>query len=158
MIIRNIDQLEAIELISPKSTFAALRKNLTQALGSPCDVGPWGGGHPFDVEHVIVPAGKHNFPYHSHAAMWEFYSILSGSGILRIDSGEIAIKAGDFFMCKPGEAHQISARDDQNIEYVVISDNVMADLVHYPDSGKWNAKPGRRIFREVLDYYDGEES
>ena len=30
-------------------------------------------------------------------------------------------------------------------------------LIHYPDSGKWNAKPGRRIFRETIDYYDGEE-
>jgi len=158
MIIRNTDQLETIDHRSPKGTFAALRKNLTEALGSPRDVGPWGGGHPFDVEHVVIPAGKTNFPYHAHAAMWEFYWILSGSGILRLESGEQAFHAGDFFMCGPGEAHQLRANADQDLEYVVISDNVMADLIHYPDSGKWNAKPGRRIFRETLDYYDGEQT
>lgn len=90
--------------------------------------------------------------------MWEFYWMLSGSGILRLESREQRIEAGDFFMCVPGEAHQLRADLKEDLEYVVISDNVMADLIHYPDSQKWNAKPGRRIFREVLGYYDGEEA
>jgi uncharacterized cupin superfamily protein len=157
MIIRNLEEIDAVEHRSPKNTFCVFRKSLTESLGSPRDGGTWNGGHPFDVEHVVVPAGKPNFPYHAHAAMWEFYWILSGSGVLRLESGEQPIRAGDFFVCRPGEPHQIKADIDADLEYAVISDNVMADLIHYPDSGKWNAKPGRRIFREVLDYYDGEE-
>lgn len=157
MTIRNTQQLEAIAQRSPKGTFTAWRKNLTEALGSPREAGPWAGGHPFDVEHVVVPAGKRNFPYHAHAAMWEFYWVLAGSGFLRLESGQHSIHAGDFFMCAPGEPHQLAAAGE-DLEYVVISDNVMADLVHCPDSRKWNAKPGRRIFRDVVDYYDGEEA
>lgn len=158
MIIQNTENIETVEHVSPKGTFAALRKYFTVALGRPRDEGPWAGGHPFDVEHVVIPAGKPNFPYHAHAAMWEFYWVLSGSGVLRLESGEKPIRTGDFFMCDPGEAHQLKARAEQDLEHIVISDNVMEDLIHYQDSGKWNAKPGRRIFREVLDYYDREES
>ena len=64
MIIQNTENIETVEHLSPKGTFAALRKNLTVALDSPRDEGPWAGGHPFDVEHVVIPAGKPNFPYH----------------------------------------------------------------------------------------------
>jgi uncharacterized cupin superfamily protein len=158
VIIRNTSDVATVDHRSPKHTFAALRKNLTEALGSPRDIGIWGGGHPFDVEHVVIPAGKPNFPYHAHAAMWEFYWILSGTGVLRLESGEHPIQSGHFFMCGPGEAHQISAGAEHDLEYIVISDNVMADLIYYPDSQKWNAKPGRRIFREQIDYFDGEEA
>lgn len=93
----------------------------------------------------------------THAAMWEFYWILSGAGVLRVESGVRPVGEGDCFMCAPGVAHQLRAAPDRDLEYVVISDNVRADLVHYPDSRKWNAKPGRLIFRSTLDYYDGEE-
>jgi uncharacterized cupin superfamily protein len=156
--IQHLSQVPITTQVSPGQTFMALRRNLSEALGSPRDDGIWNGGHPFDVEQVEVPAGHANFPYHAHAAMWEFYWILKGAGTLRLESGQHPLKAGDFFICPPNEAHQLIASADQSLEYVVISDNVMADLVHYPDSGKWNAKPGRRIFREQLDYYDGEEA
>lgn len=134
-----------------------LRRNMSEALGSPRDAGPWNGGHPFDVEHVVIPAGKKNFPYHAHAAMWEFYWVLRGRGSLRTEKGVQELKEGDFFICGPDEAHQLCAVSDSDLEYVVISDNVRADVVYYPDSKKWNSKPGRRCFRDLVDYYDGEE-
>ena len=156
--IKNIKNIPTETSVSPNRTFEVLRSNFTEALGAPRDGGIWSGGFPFDVEHVVVPAGKRNFPFHSHAAMWEFYWVLSGSGSLRTEAGSKPIVKGDFFVCRPNDAHQLVASPEEPLEYVVISDNVPADVIHYPDSKKWNAKPGRRIFRETLDYYDGEEA
>ncbi len=155
--IQNLQALEPRTWQSPSGKFSALRRSLSAALGAPGDVGTWGGGHPFDVEHVTVPAGKPNFPFHAHRAMWEFYWVLSGSGSLRLVDGLRPLRAGDFFMCGPDQAHQLIAAEDESLEYLVISDNVMADVIHYPDSGKWNAKPGRLIFREQVEYFDGED-
>jgi len=40
----------------------------------------------------------------------------------------------------------------------MIADHALADVVHYPDSDKWFAKPQRKSFRMLeADYYDGEE-
>ncbi len=151
------EAIEASVTSSPGKTFEAIRKNFSEALGGPQNAGVWNGGHPFDVERVVVPQGKANYPFHAHASMWEFYWITSGTGRLRTGTGSREIHAGDAFMCPPGEPHQLVAADSQPLEYLVVSDNVMADLIHYPDSGKWNAQPDRKIFRETVEYYDGEE-
>lgn len=155
--IQNLQDLEPRAWQSPSGKFIALRHSLSAALGVPADVGVWGGGHPFDVEHVTIPPGKPNFPFHSHCAMWEFYWVLSGSGSLRLEDGLHPLHKGDFFMCGPDQAHQLIAAENDALEYLVISDNVMADVIRYPDSGKWNAKPGRLIFRDQVDYFDGED-
>lgn len=61
--------------ISPKGSFELHRQHISLALGGIKDVGPWGGGHPFDVELTRIPAGKRGYPYHSHAAQTEQYVI-----------------------------------------------------------------------------------
>lgn len=155
--IQNLAQLPKKDWKSPHGKFHCIRQSLSAALAAPRDIGTWGGGQPFDVELVTLPAGKPNFPFHAHAAMWEFYLVLSGQGSLRLDESVHPVKAGDFFICSPGQAHQMTAAEDGPLEYLVISDNVPADVIHYPDSGKWNAKPGRLIFRERVDYFDGED-
>jgi uncharacterized cupin superfamily protein len=156
VLIRNLASIQETIRTSPKQTYSVSRKNMTDALGGSQDGGVWNGGYPFDVEHVVIPAGKKNFPLHAHSSMWEFYWILSGSGFLRTDHEEREIVAGDSFMCSPGQAHQLIANETHDLVYVVVSNNVMADLIYYPDSKKWNAKPGRHVFREIIDYYDGE--
>jgi len=155
--IANLQSIETAETRSPGGRFALLRKHLSRALGHPRDGGVWNGGHPFEVEHAEIPPGKQNFPFHSHAAAWEFYWILSGRGTLRTEMHRREIGEGDFFICLPGEAHQLTAAPETALRYLVIANNPMADLIHYPDSEKWNTKPGRRLFRGQLDYYDGEE-
>lgn len=156
--IQNLAALSPEQWKSPGGKFHSIRRSLSAALGAPRDIGAWGGGHPFDVEHVTLPAGKPNFPFHAHRVMWEFYWVLSGRGSLRLDDRTHSVQAGDFFMCAPDQAHQLTASGDGPMEYLVISDNVPADVIHYPDSGKWNAKPGRLIFRELVDYFDGEDA
>jgi uncharacterized cupin superfamily protein len=154
-IIKNFIEIGPVSRESPQGKFQIIRRNFSEALGAVKDSGPWNGGPPFDVEHVTLPAGKRNFPFHSHQAVWEFYWILSGEGFARVDESHLPIKAGDFFICPPGCAHQIEATSD--LTYAVVTNNVQADIGYYPDSKKWITMPERNCFRETVDYYDGEE-
>ncbi len=143
---------------SPKGKFHVFRRNLSLALGGKRDVGEWGGGHPFDVEEFRVPAGARNFPCHAHSAQWEFYLVTSGAGTVRSGEGETRVAAGDAFVFPPGEAHQITNAGAEDLTFLVIADHPRADVIHYPDSGKWGVKPQREFFTmQSRDYYDGEE-
>lgn len=143
---------------SPQGKFAATRRHLSLAAGGAKDTGPSAGGHPFDIELTRVPPGQAAWPLHAHAAQWEAFIIVSGQGRLRTETQSRDIGAGDFIVCPPDEAHQLINTGDADLVYYVIADNPPADIVRYPDSGKWFAKPLRKIFRDqALDYYDGEE-
>ena len=63
--------------------------------------------HPFDVEIMRLTPGTVPYPYHSHSAQWEFYHIISGPGTVRHQDGNTPVVAGDAFLFKPGEPHQI---------------------------------------------------
>ncbi len=152
--LRHLEEVEPVVRESPGGRFEIRRRNFSQALGFEKDDGPWIGGPPFDVEEVTLPAGKANFPFHSHAAVWEFYWILSGEGTARIGEDTVALRAGHFFQCPPGCPHQLTATTEMT--YVVIANNVPADVGYYPDSDKWITMPDRKCFRETVDYYDGE--
>jgi len=152
-----LSDLDWIEQSSPKGKFGVWRKNLSLAAGGKKDVGVAGGGHPFDVELIRLPAGKTNWPLHAHAAQWEAYLIIAGRGRVRTEEGVEAIGAGDFLVHPPGEAHQMINDGPEDLVYYVIADNPQADVIHYPESQKWLAKPARKVFREEVDYFDGEE-
>jgi uncharacterized cupin superfamily protein len=154
----NLDQLPWQEDVSPRGRYHKFRRNLSLALGGKRDVGEWGGGHPFDVEQFRIPPGAANFPYHAHGAQWEFYLIMSGEGVVRSPAGETPIKSGDSFMFPPGDAHQLINRGTEDLVYLVVADHPRADVIHYPDSGKWGHKPQHDYFLpQPCDYYAGEE-
>lgn len=145
---------------SPKGTFAASRQHLSLAAGGRKDAGPAAAGHPFDVELTRVPPGKSAWPLHAHAAQWEAFIIVSGRARLRTDHAADTrdVGAGDFIVFPPDKAHQLINTGDEDLVYYVIADNPPADIVRYPDSAKWFAKPLRKVFREEIgNYYDGEE-
>lgn len=154
----NQNKIEWVEAKSPKERYQIFRRHISLALGGKKDVGPWGGGHPFDLEQTRIPPGKTNWPYHAHAAQWELYVILSGHGELRTPEGRHPLSPGDCFMSPPGEAHQIRNTGTEDLVYYLIADNPRADISSYPDSGKWFAKPQRKVFELVeVDYFKGEE-
>ena len=69
-----------------------------------------------------------------------------------------AIEAGDYLVFPPGEAHQIINNGSEDLIYIVIADQPQADVIHYPDSGKWMTKPQRKCFEMTeTDYFKGEE-
>lgn len=115
--------------------------------------------HPFDVEISRVPAGKKLCPYHSHSAQWEFYHVLSGTGLIRHKDGETPIETGDAFIFPPDEPHQLINNSVADLVVCIVADNPIGESCYYPDSKKWLVRsPERAFIRSApLDYHDGEE-
>lgn len=156
----NVEQLEEFVWTSPKGKFASAGKEISEALGREPLSNDLMKRHPFDVELGRLPASKTSFPYHSHSAQWEFYYILSGTGIVRDETDTPqAVKPGDAFIFKPGEAHQLINESKDDLVYLIVADNPIGESCYYPDSKKWLVRsPDRALIRsDALDYFDGEE-
>jgi uncharacterized cupin superfamily protein len=144
---------------SPKGRFASADKEISISLGRKEGSTDLMERHPFDVEICRVPAGKSACPYHSHSAQWEFYHVISGRGLVRHKDGQTPIEAGDAFIFRPGEPHQLINDSSADLTVYIVADNPIGESYHYPDSKNWCVRsPERRIIRsEALDYFDGEE-
>ena len=144
---------------SPKEKFVSAGKGVSEALGRDPLSTDLMKRHPFDVEIARIPPGAASCPYHSHAAQWEFYHVLSGRGAVRHKEGSTPIEAGDAFLFPPGEPHQLTNDGTEDLVYYVVADNPIGESCYYPDSKKWLVRsPERRLLRgEALDYFDGEE-
>lgn len=121
---------------------------------------------------TVVAPGKRACPFHAHRINEEMFFIIEGSGEVRIGSERYAIRQGDVIACPPGGpnlAHQIINTGTVDIKYLSVSTKLSAEVVEYPDSGKFavlaefpgeSGKPER--FRYVgrtsgaVDYWDGE--
>jgi len=145
--------------VSPKGKFGGASREISVALGRKPLSTDLRERHPFDVEICRIPPGRANGPYHSHSAQWEFYHVISGSGLARDEHGTTPIESGDAFLFEPGQPHQLINNGHQDLVLYVIADNPVGESCHYPDSGKWMVRsPERRVIRsEGHDYYDGEE-
>ena len=156
-----INTTKIVELTwsSPKGKFVGASKNVSLELGRKPESTDLNERHPFDVEILRIPPGKAPYLYHSHSAQWEFYHVISGTGSVRHQDGTEPIKAGDAFIFKPGEPHQLINDSTEDLVIYVIADNPVGESVYYPDSQKWAVRsPERRVLRgEALEYYDGEE-
>src|SRR6266550_150232 len=144
---------------SPEGEIIGAGKEISEELGRQPDSTDLNERHPFDVEILRIPPGKTPYPYHSHSAQWEFYHVISGTGVVRHKDGKTPIEPGDAFLFKPNEPHQLINDGSQDLILYVVADNPIGESVYYPDSKKWGVRsPERLIFRgEALDYSDGEE-
>jgi uncharacterized cupin superfamily protein len=145
--------------VSPKGKFASVDQEISVALGRNAQSTDLNLRHPFDVEICRVPPGKAMCPFHSHSAQWEFYHIMEGIGQVRDETGITEVGAGDAFIFKPGEAHQISNPGDRDLVLFIVADNPIGESCYYPDSTKWSVPfPKRQLIRgDALDYLDREE-
>ena len=155
----NSHQLAEDSWSSPNGKFAGAGKEISEALGRKPHSTDLLERHPFDVEILRVPPGKTPYPYHQHSAQWEFYHVISGEGVVRHQAGSTPIQAGDAFIFKPDQPHQLINDGAEDLILYVVADNPSGESVYYPDSKKWGVRsPERRIFRgAALEYYDGEE-
>ena len=143
---------------SPKGSFAGFGKQISEALGRDRESTDLLERHPFDVEIQRIAPGQTPCPYHGHSAQWEFYFVLSGAGTARHAEGRTPIVAGDAFLFKPGEPHQLVNDGDADLVVLCVADNPTGEWCFYPDSGKWALEGGGPILRSAdLDYWDGEE-
>ena len=155
----NTNDVPELEWSSPKGTFAGAGKQISEALGRNPASTDLLQRHPFDVEIARIAPGQKPYPFHAHSAQWEFYHVISGRGTVRHDDGVTAIEAGDAFLFKPGEAHQLINDGSEDLVLYVVADNPIGESHYFPDSAKYSVgMPKRRLIRsEPLDYYDGEE-
>ncbi len=144
---------------SPKGRYGGSSREISVALGRKPNSTDLRERHPFDVELTRIPPGKSGFPYHSHSAQWEFYHVVSGTGVVRHPEGTTPVEPGDSFLFPPDEPHQITNTGTEDLVFFTLADNPVGETCHYPDSGKWLIRsPERRIVRsEPVDYFDGEE-
>jgi mannose-6-phosphate isomerase-like protein (cupin superfamily) len=112
---------------SPKGKFSGAGKEISEALGRKPESTDLNERHPFDVEILRIPPGKAPYSYHSHSAQWEFYHVISGSGVVRHKDGTTPIEAGDAFIFKPGEPHQITNDTTEDMILYVVADNPIGD-------------------------------
>ncbi len=158
----NVEEVVEETWSSPKGKFVCSGQEVSEALGRKPHSTDLNERHPFDVEICRIPAGKTAYPYHAHSAQWEFYHVISGRGVVRHKEGTTPIKAGDAFIFKPGEPHQLSnphSETGETLVLYVIADNPIGECCYYPDSQKWMVRsPERRLIRSApLDYWEGEE-
>ena len=159
MQIINTNTLPELDWASPKGKFAGFGKQVSEALGREPQSTDLNKRHPFDVEILRIPPGKTPYPHHAHSAQWEFYHVISGTGLVRHAEGTLPIAPGDAFLFKPGEAHQLLNDSSADLILYVVADNPIGESSYFPDSQKWGVGlPERRLLRsEGLPYYDGEE-
>jgi uncharacterized cupin superfamily protein len=162
-----IEEVKEETFESPKKRFSAIGRQISAAFQEQDDKDR---KPPFDLEHAVLPAGKRNYPYHSHATAWEMYYAISGSAQMRLNGKVLDFQAGEVMMCPPGCAHQLINNGKENFEYLVIANNTDFDSCYYPDSDKlylnpvWQATPEHvdrgwtRVKEGLVDsYWDGEE-
>jgi uncharacterized cupin superfamily protein len=156
----NTNAIGEISWSSPKGTFGGAGIQVSEALGRKPKSTDLLERHPFDVEILRVAPGMRPYPYHAHAAQWEFYHVISGSGSVRDADGTTPVEAGDAFIFLPGEPHQIINDGATDLVVYVIADNPLSEATYFPDSDKCTVPlPERHVVRASpkLDYMDGEE-
>lgn len=155
---RRLADLPWEEWRSPGGRFRGDGKELSLALGAKRNAPTGLGGHPFDLELDRLAPGETGCPFHSHAAQWELFLVLTGRGEVRAGGSRFPVGPGDAILHPPGEAHQIRAAADCGLEFLLVADNPPVDYWHYPDSGKWGLRAPRMFFRpQETGYWDGEE-
>ena len=155
----HISRLPWEELHSPTKKFHSFFRNISLALGGIRNTGPWGGGHPFDLQIRRLPPGASVCPFHQHLAQSEMFVVLGGTGTVRTSEARTEVKTGDVFFHPPGAPHQLTNTSGADLEVLIVTDNPPMDGGYYPDSDKWYLRPPGKIFRLTdADYFDGEDA
>ena len=82
----------------------------------------------------IKPGGK-SAKYHTHSKQEEFFLIMSGEGILRMDGEEILIKTGNVISKPAGKdiAHQFINNSTELLQILDVGTREEGDFATYPD-------------------------
>jgi len=114
-------------------------------------LGTAGGSQKLYVNIDNVPPKAYSTKYHSHSQQEEFFIILSGIGILRLNDKEYSIKCNDFISKPAGQnlAHTFYNSGDENLVILDIGTNEKEDTCYYPDEDVYMQKSNKqcRIFR-----------
>ncbi|OHV08709.1 cupin domain-containing protein [Kushneria phosphatilytica] len=115
-----------------------------------------------------VAPGKSACPFHNHQVEDELFVILEGEGEYRFGLQRHPVGAGDVLGAPAGgteTAHQLINTGAQPLKYLAVSTRARAEMIEYPDSGKFLVKShtpegeqtrfvGR--YSDERDYWEGE--
>jgi uncharacterized cupin superfamily protein len=112
-----------------------------------------------------VDPGRKLWPYHFHHANEEWLVVVRGRPTLRTPDGERQLEEGDVVCFPRGEAgaHAVRNETEERIRVLMLSTDVMPEVLEYPDSGKVAARSAddKRVFLmrrgPDVEYWDGEE-
>lgn len=95
----------------------------------------------------VKPGGK-SVKYHSHSKQEEFFLIMSGKGILRMDGEEIPVKMGDVVSKPAGKniAHQFINNGPEILQILDIGTREKDDVAIYPDENKIYLRDKKLVF------------
>lgn len=95
-----------------------------------------------------VKPGSVSVKYHSHSKQEEFYLIMSGNGILRIDGKEIPIEKGDVISAPAGKdsGHQFINNSDEILQILDVGTREKDDIITYPDENVVYIKDRKLVF------------
>lgn len=138
-------EIKNIERLSKEFIWGDSAGLITKSLGAA------GGSQKIYVNIDYVPPKAYSTKCHSHSQQEEFFIILSGIGILRLNGREWTVKPGDFF-AKPAAqdiAHTFYNSGIENLVILDVGTNEKEDTCYYPDEDMYLQKSNeqRRIFR-----------
>lgn len=74
------------------------------------------------ILHGILPPGS-SIGYHTHETSSEIIYILSGTGKVKYDDGEEAVKAGQCHYCPKGHSHALINDSGEPLEFFAVVPN-----------------------------------
>ncbi len=134
---RKVNVADISEIGKTKEGRIGFLRPISEALGREPKSLDLSKRHPFDVEVLRVPPHSIPYRYHSHSAQWEYYQVISGTGVVRHANGETPIAPGDAFIFKPDEPHQIRNDSDGDLTVLIVADNPIGESAYYPDENMW---------------------
>ncbi|ERK29873.1 cupin domain-containing protein [Clostridium intestinale] len=95
----------------------------------------------------VKPGGKSTM-YHSHSRQEEFFLIMSGNGLLRINEEEIQVKTGDVISKPAGKniAHQFINNSTEILQILDVGNRDKDDVAIYPDENKIFIRNKKLVF------------
>ncbi len=123
------------------------------------------GGELIGASLYELEPGDKLWPYHTHHANEEWLLVVKGEPTLRTPDGEQQLREGDVacFPRGPTGAHQVRNGTDGPIRVLMLSTQLMPEIVEYLDTGKVGTRSatGQRLMLSrpgpTLDYWEGED-
>ena len=97
------------------------------------------------VHVVTLPPGADANAEHTHTHEEEFYFVLSGEGVVRIDGEEFGVQAGDFIgFPAPSPPHMMTNRSDADLVFLAAGERGPFELAEFPAHGQTLIRSGGR--------------
>ncbi|MEA4895821.1 MAG: cupin domain-containing protein [Oscillospiraceae bacterium] len=118
-----------LDSLSPEFIWQDSLGLITKSLGAAA------GSSKIYVNIDSVPQGGYSTKYHSHSQQEEFFLVIDGAGVLRLNDETVTVKKGDF-IAKPGGrkiAHTFYNPGPDPLTILDVGSNEAEDTCYYPD-------------------------